>query len=66
MTDPKQANEDRIKARINASAKRHSLPGAKKVYVKHCSELVDCTGRTPWGGTCLLIHPDITVKEFFN
>ncbi len=54
------------KEKINDSTKRSCLPDAKIVYVRHCAEEVSCSGRSPWGGTCFLIHPDVTLKEFFS
>lgn len=50
---------------INNSTRRTCLPDAKTVYVKHCEEQVSCDGHSPWGGICHLIHPDVTLKEFF-
>ena len=54
------------KEQINDKTRRACLPGAKEVYVKHCNEQVSIKGRSPWGGTCFLIHPDVTLKEFFS
>ena len=58
--------DDQIKERINRDTKRSCLPDAPEVYVRHCTEQVPIQGQSPWGGTCFLIHPDVTVKEFFN
>jgi len=55
-----------IKEKINKMSRRSCLPNAKEVYVCHCSEEVVITGRSLWGGTCFLIHPDVTVQEFFE
>jgi hypothetical protein len=54
------------KEKINEITRRHCLPDAKTVYVRHCTEEVSIEGRSPWGGTCFLIHPDVTVLEFFS
>ncbi len=55
-----------IKEKINEISRKTCLPDAKEVYVRHCTEEVSITGRSPWGGTCFLIHPDVTVKDFFG
>ena len=54
-----------IKQKVNASTKRSCLPDAKEVAVRHCTEEVFVEGRSPWGGTCFLIHSDVTVSKFF-
>ncbi len=53
------------KERINSMTQRSALRDAPRVYVKHCEESVNIEGRSPWGGTCFLIHPDVTLEEFF-
>lgn len=58
--------EAAIKESINQRSRQSSLPDAPEVYVRHCNEQVDIKDRSPWGGTCFLIHPDITLKEFFE
>ena len=55
-----------IKEKINEMSRRSCLPSAKNVYVRHCTEEVSIGNRSPWGGTCFLIHPDVTVQEFFS
>ncbi len=55
-----------IKEKINASTRRSCLPGAREVHVRHCNEQVVLeAGESPWGGLCHLIHPDVTLVEFF-
>ena len=54
-----------VREKINEMTKRASLPDAKIVYVRHCLEEVPLDGHNPWGGICHLIHPDVTVEEFF-
>ena len=56
-----------VKDKINAATKRSCLPGAREVYVRHINESVALeAGESPWGGICHLIHPDVTVAEFFS
>ncbi len=55
-----------IKEKINASTRRSCLPGAREVHVRHCNEQVVLeAGERSRGGICHLIHPDVTVVEFF-
>lgn len=54
-----------IKEKINNKTRRMSLPDAKIVYVRHCNEQVPVGDKNPSGGICHLIHPDVTINEFF-
>ncbi len=55
-----------MKEKINASTRRSCLPGAREVHVRHCNEQVVLTADdASRGGICHLIHPDVTLVEFF-
>ncbi len=54
------------KSKLNASSRQMAVPGAKEVYVRHMCEEVLVEDRSPWTGTCFLIHPDVTLEEFFK
>ncbi len=55
-----------IKEKINTFTRRSCLSGAREVYIRHCNEQVALeAGESPWGGLCHLIHPDVTLDEFF-
>ena len=58
--------EAEIKEKINADTKRSCLPDAKEVYVRHCTESVSCKDISFWGGLCFLIHPDVSLVDFFS
>lgn len=54
------------KERINQRTIQSCLPNARTVYVRHCNEeVLLLAGESPWGGLCHLIHPEVTLKEFF-
>ena len=57
--------EQEIKAKMNFNTRRSCLSDAKVVYVRHCCEKVPYEGR-PWGGVCHLIHPDVSLNDFFK
>lgn len=59
--------DNEIKQKINAYTKKSCLPGAKEVHVRHCNEQVPLDGLPGLcGSICHLIHPDVTVAEFFT
>ena len=50
------------KKRLNDMTRKASLPDAKEVYVRHCTEEYPSEG---FARTCPLIHPDVSLEEFF-
>ena len=56
-------NSQITKKRLNDMTRKASLPDAKVVYVRHCAEEYPCKGM---GVTCPLIHPDVSLEEFFE
>ena len=55
------------KEMINNMTRKLSSPDAKVVYVRHCNEKVPLDGRPGLcGSICHLIHPDVTLAEFFS
>ena len=51
-----------LKKRLNEQSRKRSLPDSEEVYVRHFAEKVSSKGM---GRVCFLIHPDISLEEFF-
>ena len=51
---------------MNNATRRSCLPGAREVLVRHCDETVSLSAGEHFGSVCHIIHPDVTLKEFFK
>ena len=53
-------------AKLNKMTRCRSNSNAREVYVRHCTEEVVFRKGEGIGDICHLVHPDVTLVEFFS
>ena len=54
------------KEAMNSRTRRLCPPNAREVFVRHCTEQRLVSAGEGVMSICFLIHPDVTMKEFFE